>query len=538
MWHRWRVDYDVAIIGAGVSGLYQLHCLRALGVSAHVIEAGEGVGGTWYWNRYPGARFDSESYSYGYSFSPELLDEWEWSEHFAPQPETLRYLNHVADRFDLRRDITFGTRVQAATWNDRTHEWTLDLDNGATVSARYIVAAIGGLSAPVMPSYEGMATFAGPSFHTADWPTEPLDLAGKRVGIIGTGATAVQAIQELAKVAGHLTIFQRSPNWCAPLHNSPITAAEQTTIKGNYTATFERCRSTFGGFLHDSLRQKATEVSPEERERVWNQLYDEPGFGIWMANYRDVLVNAEANALLSDFIADKIRSRVRDQTIAEQLIPTDHGFGTRRIPLETSYYEVYNQPNVRLVNLRDTPIERVTVDGIETTVEHHELDVIVYATGFDAVVGPYNRIDIRGVNGVALRDLWAKGPRTYLGLQMAGFPNLFMTIGPHNAAAFCNMPRCIEFNVEWITEMIRTMNSHDFTCIDADPVAQDQWMTEVETFASRMLLSKVNSWFTGVNSNLADRGERAVLLYAGGFPAYQERCRAVAHDNYAGFIRR
>jgi cation diffusion facilitator CzcD-associated flavoprotein CzcO len=528
--------YDVIIIGAGVSGLFQLHRIRGLGLSVRVFEAGADVGGTWYWNRYPGARFDSESYSYGYSFSPELLDEWEWSEHFAAQPETLRYLNHVADHFDLRRDITFGRRVTAATWHDDDHRWVIDLDDGTNVAARFVINAIGALSAPSMPSYDGMATFAGRSFHTAEWPTD-VDLTGQRVGIVGTGATAVQAIQEIAKVAGHLTIFQRTPNWCAPLHNRPIGTDEQARIHASYEATFALCRSTFGGFLHDSIKDKALDATADERAAFWNRLYDEPGFGIWMANYRDVLVNAEANALLSDFIAGKIRSRVHDPVVAEKLIPTNHGFGTRRIPLESGYYEVFNEPNVRLVDLRETPIARIDAAGIATTAEHHDLDVIVYATGFDAVVGPFNRIDIRGVADVELRDVWSKGPRTYLGLMVAGFPNMFITVGPHNAAAFCNMPRCIEHNVEWFTELIRAMTSAGQTRIEATAGAQDAWMVEVEQLAERMLLSKVNSWFTGINSNIAGRSERAVLLYVGGFPAYQDRCRDVAGNDYAGFER-
>ena len=532
------MTYDVIIIGAGVSGLFQLHRIRGLGLSVRVLEAGADVGGTWYWNRYPGARFDSESYSYGYSFSPELLDEWEWTEHFAAQPETLRYLNHVADRFDLRRDISFGRRVVAATWNDDDHLWAIDLDDDSRATARFVVNAIGALSAPSMPSYDGMATFAGRSFHTAEWPTEPIDLAGKRVGIIGTGATAVQAIQEIAKVAGHLAVFQRTPNWCAPLHNGPIEAEEQASIRASYDATFELCRSTFGGFLHDSIKDKALDATSQERAAFWNRLYDEPGFGIWMANYRDVLVNAEANALLSSFIADKIRSRVHDPRLAEKLIPTNHGFGTRRIPLETGYYEVYNQPNVRLVDISETSIVRIDATGIETTSEHHDLDVIIYATGFDAVVGPFNRIDIRGVGGVTLRDVWSNGPRTYLGLMVASFPNMFITVGPHNAAAFCNMPRCIELNVEWFAELIHTMTTAGQTRIEATASAQETWMAEVETLAERMLLSKVNSWFTGINTNTAGRSERAVLLYVGGFPAYQDRCHDVAVNGYAGFERR
>ena len=527
--------YDVVIIGAGVSGLFQLHRVRGLGLSVRVFEAGSDVGGTWYWNRYPGARFDSESYSYGYSFSQELLEEWEWSEHFAAQPETLRYLQHVADRFDLRRDIQFGRRVTKASWHDAERRWSVELDDGGRASARMLIAAVGALSAPSLPAYEGMASFAGPSFHTSLWPHEPVDFAGRRVGVIGTGATGVQVIQEVAKSAARLTVFQRSPNWCAPLGNRPIDAETQRRIKAAYPEIFERCRSTYGGFLHDADRRKALEVSPAERTAFYEQLYAQPGFALWMANFRDVLVDSEANATLSAFVADKVRARVHDPALAEKLIPKSHGFGTRRVPLESGYYEVYNRRNVRLVDLRETPIQRITSTGIETISEHHELDLIVYATGFDAVTGPFTRIDIRGVDGLGLRAAWSAGPRTYLGLAVAGFPNLFMIIGPHNAAAFCNMPRCIEHNVEWVTKLLGDMAAHGYTRAAATPRAERDWLAEAAVLAERMLLSKVSSWFTGIDPNTPGRSERSVILYLGGFPAYQERCRAVADTGYAGF---
>ena len=527
--------YDAIVIGAGVSGLYQLYRLRELGLSALVIEAGTGVGGTWYWNRYPGARFDSESYSYGYSFDDDLLQEWDWTEHFSPQPETLKYLNHVADRFDLRRDIRFETRVEAAAYEERANRWTVSTDAGDRLTCQYLITAIGALSVPVLPAIEGRDRFAGPAFHTSDWPKDRLDLSDKRVAVIGTGATAVQLIPEVAKVAGHLTVFQRTPNWCAPLHNSPITDDEQAEIKADYPEIFEQCKQTFGHFIHDVDRRKALEVSAGERYELFEKLWGEPGFGIWMANFRDILVNEEANATLSEFAAEKIRERVDDPAIAAKLIPTNHGFGTRRVPMETNYYEVYNQDNVTLVDLNETPIVEMTATGITTTDGHLELDVIVYATGFDAVTGAFDRIDICGVDQQRLSDKWADGPQTYLGIQIAGFPNLFTLVGPHNAATFCNMPRCIEQNVEWVTDLLRYLGAHDYERVEATREAELAWTEHVHETAQRMLLSKVSSWFMGINTNIG-KTERRFLLYAGGAPQYRERCDEVAANGYEGFI--
>ena len=527
--------YDAIVIGAGVSGLYQLHELRRLGMSTLVLEAGSGVGGTWYWNRYPGARFDSESYSYGYSFDNELLQDWEWKEHFSPQPETLEYLNHVADRFDLRRDIRFDSRVSAATFNEAENRWTIEVEEGPTLSCRFLITAIGALSIPTLPAIEGRDDFEGPAFHTSDWPREPLDLRGKRVGVIGTGATAVQLIPEVAKLAGHLTVFQRSPNWCAPLHNGPITDDEQAEIKASYPEIFEQCKQTFAHFIHDSEPRKALEVTAEERYELYEKLWDEPGFGIWMANFRDVLVNEEANATLSEFVAAKIRERLDDPAIADKLIPTNHGFGTRRVPMETNYFEVYNQDNVTLVDLRETPIDRLTATGVAIGDEVHELDVLIYATGFDAVTGAFDRIEIRGTEGRLLKDKWNDGPLTYLGLQVAGFPNLLTLVGPHNASTFCNMPRCIEQNVEWVTDLLRYVDEQGIERVEATVEAEAAWTQHVHETADRMLLSKVNSWFMGINSNLG-KSEPRFLLYAGGAPRYRELCDDVAAKGYEGFV--
>ncbi|MEN8159636.1 MAG: NAD(P)/FAD-dependent oxidoreductase [Myxococcota bacterium] len=530
-----KTSHDAIVIGAGMSGMFQLHRLRELGMNVRVLEAGDGVGGTWYWNRYPGARFDSESWTYGYSFDEGLLRKWDWSEHFSPQPETLRYCNFVADELDLRRDIRFGTRVTRARWDDDDGRWEVEAEDGLRAAARFLITAIGPLSAPTLPAIPGVESFRGEAHHTGLWPHEPVDFAGKRVAVIGTGATGVQAITEIAKTAGHLTVFQRTPNWCAPLHNAPIDEATQQRIHASYPEIFEKCRNSFGCFIHEADPRNALEVSPEEREALFEKLYGEPGFGIWMGNFRDLLIDARANATITAFMERKIRERVKDPAMAEKLIPRDHGFGTRRVPLESGYYEVFNQPNVELVDVREIPIERITPTGLDTTAGSHDFDVIVYATGFDAITGSFDRIDIRGTGGQKLRDKWADGPHTYLGLQIAGFPNLLTLVGPHNAANFCNMPRCIEQNVEWVTALLRRMREHGQERVEASEAAEAEWTQHVYDVASFFLFSRQDSWMTGVNKNLANRRTRSVAVYAGGAPRYREICDDVAADGYRGF---
>ncbi|MFN4090213.1 MAG: flavin-containing monooxygenase [Alphaproteobacteria bacterium] len=409
-------DFDAMIIGAGVSGMYQLHRLRELGMRVRVFEAGSDVGGTWYWNRYPGARFDSESWSYGFAFSDELLQEWNWREHFSAQPDTLAYLEYAADKFDFRRDMQFDATVTAARWDEAARCWTVALETGERYRAPILITALGPLSAHTMPTIEGVESFRGEAYHTARWPHEPVDFSGKRVGIIGTGATAIQVIQTIAPLVGSLTVFQRTPNWAAPLHNRPITEVEQRDIKARYPEIFERCRNTVSCFIHTPDPRKALEVSPAEREAFWEKLYAEPGFGIWMGNFSDILIDEKANALMSDFMARKIRERVKDPAVADKLIPKDHGFGTRRLPLESGYFEAYNQDNVALVDINETPIERITPAGIRTTEREHPFDLIIYATGFDGVTGPYDRIDIRGPGDRRLKDDWQTLPRTFMGV--------------------------------------------------------------------------------------------------------------------------
>ncbi|MGY2844487.1 cation diffusion facilitator CzcD-associated flavoprotein CzcO [Bradyrhizobium sp. USDA 4509] len=525
------LDYDVIIIGAGLSGMYQLYRLRELGLKTRVFEAGTGVGGTWYWNRYPGARFDSESYSYGYSFSKELLEEWEWSEHFAGQPETLRYCNYVADKFDLRRDIQFESRVASAIYQDDTRSWRVTLESGAQHSCRFLITAIGPLSTPTLPRIEGRDDFRGQSFHTARWPKEKVDFTGKRVAVIGTGATGIQTIQTIAGEVGHLTVFQRTANWAAPLHNGKIDAETQVRIKAGYPEIFARCKETFACFVHTPDPRGAFEVSEAEREAFYEKLYGERGFGIWQGNFKDILIDRAANATISDFVARKIRQRVKNQAVAEMLIPKNHGFGTRRLPLETFYYEVYNRDNVELVDIKETPIERITPEGIRTTDKDYAFDIIIYATGFDAITGSFDKIDFRGAHGTRLKEKWTHGPETYLGLMVDGFPNMMMLMGPHTALG--NIPRSIEYSVDWVTGLIRFAQERDLTFLDATPEGTADWTEHVKALGVGLLSNEVDSWMTGINRNVEGKQTRIVARYSGSAPAYRARCDEVAAKGYA-----
>ncbi len=524
------LEFDVIVIGAGMSGLYQLYRLRDLGLRVRVLEAGTGVGGTWYWNRYPGCRFDSESYSYGFSFSQEVLDEWDWSEHFAGQPEVERYCNFVADKFDLKRDIQFSSRVVSAHFDDDNHSWTIGVEGGESYRARFMVMAIGLLSTPTMPRFEGIEDFKGISAHTGLWPKGGIDFDGKRVAVIGTGASGIQAIQEIAKSAEHLTVFQRRPNWCVPLHNDPISKQEMAGIRAGYDELFEHCRQTAACFIHTIDPRGTFEVSEQERYAFLEQQYAARGFSMWQGNFRDMLTDHAANKVVADFVANKIRGRVKDQTVAEKLIPKDHGFGTRRVPQETFYYEVYNQPNVELVSMLDTPIERITPAGIKTAEAAYEFDAIVYATGFDAVSGSFDRIDIRGSGGQPLKESWSLGPRTFVGVMVDRFPNMFMIMGPH--AALGNNPRSIEYNVEWVTDLIDFTNRNKQTWAEATPEAVGEWNAFVVEKAEGSLASEVDSWMTGINLNVEGKQTRTVVRYAGTAPEYRARCDEVAVGGY------
>jgi len=526
-----QLDFDAVVIGAGVTGLYQLYRLRELGLRLRTFEAASGVGGTWYWNRYPGARFDSESWTYGYAFSQELLDEWDWGEHFSAQPDNERYLNYVADKFDLRQNIRFNTRVAAAHYRDDTRSWEIRLADGGRCTTRFLITAVGVLSAPTMPNnIPGVASFKGQSCHTHNWPREGIDFSGKRVGIIGTGATAVQAIQEIAKTASRLTVFQRNPNWCVPQHNGRISKEEMRDIRARYPEILALCRTTPSCYIHGPDPRATFEATPEERAALWEKRYAEPGFGLWQSNFRDTLTDRAANALASEFIANKIRSRVHDPVIAERLIPKNHGFGTRRPPLENGYYEVFNQPNVELVDINETPIERVTAGGIRTSHREFELDIIIYATGFDAITGAFDRIDIRGVDDVRLKDVWANGPQTYLGVFVKDFPNFLMAMGPHGGLS--NYTRTAEYSVEWVTGVIRYAAERGLTRIEATAAGVSEWTDHVLALGQGLLANEVGSWMTGVNRNVEGKQAPRIMRYSGGHPAYREHCDAVAAAGY------
>ena len=527
-------DYEVVVIGAGVAGIYQIKRLKDLRVRATVLEANPDLGGTWYHNRYPGARFDSESFTYGYSFSRELLDEWHWTEQFSPQPETLRYLEHVTERFGLREHMQFNCRVEAMVFDEETDTWTLTLDDGRRITTRFVTTAVGVLSTPTLPRIEGIDSFEVRAFHSFLWPHEPLDLTGKRVAVIGTGATAIQLIPEVAKEAESLTVFQRRPNWAAPLNNAPISEAEMAEIRARYDEIFATCARTPGGFEHEPDRRGFYNVSPEERRALWDRLYDSPGFAIWLRNFTEIFMDEDANAELSEYIAERIRGRVHDPAVAEKLIPKDHGFGVQRLPMETGYFETYNRDNVELVDGSETPIVRITPKGIETTDRAFEFDVIVYSTGFDAFTGSMERIDIRGRGGLRLRDKWADGPVTYLGVMVSGFPNLVMLGGPQGAAT--NFPRGLELAVDWVTPLLEYMWRHGYRRFDANADAEAEWLEHVKEMYEGLLLRKAKSWITGYNSNLDghEYGKTRYNIYNGGGPKYAKRLRRVVENDYEG----
>jgi len=529
-----HLDYQVVIIGAGLSGIYQIKRLADLGVRATVLDANDDLGGTWYNNRYPGARFDSESYTYGYSFSQEVLDEWDWTEKHSAQPETLAYLNYVADKFELRKYMQFGCRVDSMVFNEETNTWMLRLSDGHEITTRFIVTAVGTLSTPTLPKIEGIADFRGMSFHASDWPHEPLDLADKRVAVVGSGATAIQLIPEVAKVAKQLTVFQRRPNWAAPLNNAPISETEMAEIRERYDEIFATCARSPGGFEHEPDSRSFYDVSPAQRRELWDRLYDEPGFGIWLQNFYEIFVDEKANAEISNYIAERIRQRVNDPMLAERLIPKDHGFGVQRLPLETDYFETYNRANVELVDAVETPIVRVTPQGMETSDRSFEFDVIVYATGFDSFTGALDQIDIQGSGGERLRNKWAAGPVTYLGLMIGEFPNLLMLMGPQTAAA--NFPRAAEMSVDWVTPFLEHMWAQGHQRFDVNETSEAEWVEHVKAMYKGALLRKAKSFFTGYNSNIEghEYGKTRYNIYNGGVPRYASIVNEVAENDYEG----
>lgn len=527
-------DYEVVVIGAGVAGIYQIKRLADLGVNATVFDANDDLGGTWYNNRYPGARFDSESFTYGYSFSREVLDEWHWAEQFSPQPETLSYLNFVAEKFGLRKYMQFGCRVESMTFNEQTDTWALQLSDGRQFTTHFVITGVGILSTPTLPNIEGIETFQGTSFHPFYWPHEPLDLGGKRVAVIGTGATAIQFIPEIAKVASQLTVFQRRPNWAAPLNNGPISNDEMAAIRARYDEIFATCARTPGGFEHEPDRRGFYEVTPEQRRELWDRLYNSSGFAIWLRNFAEIFTDETANAEFSNYVAERIRERVNDPLVAEKLIPKDHGFGIQRVPLETNYFEAYNRDNVELIDASATPIVRVTPTGISTTERTFEFDVIVYATGYDSFTGAFDRIDIRGLDSRKLQDKWADGPVTYLGVLVSGIPNLAMLVGPQTAST--NFPRGAELAVDWVTALLEHMWAQGYSRFNAIEDAEQGWLEHVKEMYQGLLLRKAKSWITGYNSNIAghEYGKTRYNIYNGGGPKYAKTLRRVAEKNYEG----
>jgi cation diffusion facilitator CzcD-associated flavoprotein CzcO len=521
-------QFDAIVIGAGVTGLYALYRLRELGFSVRVLDEASGVGGTWYWARYPGCRFDSESYSYGYSFSEELLQEWDWKEHYSGQPENERYLNYVADKFDLRRDIQFNTRVKSAVYDENENLWVVEAMDGRKLKGQFLITAVGLLSAGYIPDFEGINSFKGPWCHTGRWPKEGMDLAGKRVGVIGTGATAVQLIPMIAPEVAHLTVFQRTANFCAPLRNGPIDADTMNEIKANYPEIFRKCNETAGSFMHEFDPRSAMDVSPEERTDQYEKLWKEPGFAKWLSNFRDVMVPGEANEDYAEFVRNKIRERVHDPVVAEMLVPKDHTFGAKRVPCETGYYDAYNRDNVLLVDVRKAPIECITPNGVKTADAEYELDVIIYATGYDAITGALLNIDIQGEGGETLKGKFVNGPRTYLGISSVGFPNLFTV----NAASVGNFVRAAEPLMDWVAECMCYIRDYGFTRISPTLEAEDAWVKHVNEDGENILRTKTTSWFVGAN---IPGKARALLTAPDTAPVMRDKRNQVTANGYEGF---
>ena len=529
-----RVELDAIVVGAGFSGMYMLHRLReVLGLSARVFEAGDNVGGTWYWNRYPGARCDSESYLYCFSFDKDLAQEWTWSGKYPEQPEILRYLNHVADRFDLRRDIQFETRVTAAHYREDLNRWEIETDQGDRVLARYLITGVGCISAGQIPDIEGLESFEGDWYHTGSWPHEGVDFAGKRVGVIGTGSSGVQAIPVIAQQAGHLTVFQRTPQYTIPARHGTVTPEFLDEVKGRYDEIFEKSRWSAGGTPYDLADRSALEVGDEDRRALYEAAWEQGGFRFVLTTFSDIALDRRANDTAAEFIRSKIREIVDDPETAEKLVPRDHPFGSKRTLIDTNYYETYNRDNVDVVDIRHSPIEAITASGIRTRDGEYELDIIVFATGYDGMTGAFSRIDIRGRGGVALKEKWAEGPKMYLGLASAGFPNMFAITGPGSPSVLSNMPPTIEQHVEWISDFLAYMREHDVEIAEADAGAEAEWVDHVNDVASKTLYMLADSWYLGAN---IPGKPRVFMPYAGGLDVYRKRCDEIAEAGYEGFV--
>jgi cyclohexanone monooxygenase len=526
-------SFDAVVVGAGFAGLYAVHRLRKLGFTVRVFEQGSGVGGTWFWNRYPGARCDVESYEYSYSFSKELEQEWNWTERYPAQPEILKYINHVADRFDLRRDIQINTRVKSATFDDATNQWTVKTEKGDTVTAPFVIMATGCLSAPRVPDFKGIKSFKGEWYHTGDWPHKEVDFRGKRVGVIGTGSTGIQAIPVIAAQAKQVYVFQRTPNFSLPARNAPMDPEVERRMKANYPEVREKARWSGNGYalLGDVPTRGALEVSDEERNAIYEACWQKGGPTLPRA-FNDTVFKKEANDTAAEFVRNKIRQIVKDPKVAEELCPSGYAIGTKRLPIDTNYFDTYNRPNVKLVNVRRAPIEEILPNGLRTTEESYELDTIVFATGYDAMTGSLLSVDIRGSKGRSLREKWAAGPRTYLGLQTADFPNLFMVTGPGSPSVLSNMITSIEQHVDWITDCIDHLRKRNLTRIEADLKAEDAWVEHVNEVGNKTLYPTANSWYMGAN---IPGKPRVFMPYIGGVGVYRKKCNDVVAAGYEGF---
>jgi len=525
---------DAIVVGAGFSGLYQLLLLRdKLGLSVKVLDAAQGVGGTWYWNRYPGARCDSESHSYAYYFSKELLDEWEWSERYPQQPEILRYLNHVADRFELLPNIILGTIVQSAHYSETDKRWHITTDTGQTYSAKYFITAVGCLSSANIPEISGLESFTGDWFHTGEWPHEGVDFTGKNVGVVGTGSTGIQAIPVIAEQAKHLTVFQRTANYSIPARNAPLDDSFKRYAKENADHFRDVMTTNTNAHPFRISERLVHDVGEDERNQIYEEAWLKGGLQ-FRASFKDLLQNTDSNRTAADFIRNKIRQTVTDPVKAEQLSDIDHPFAAKRPPIDSGYFETFNLPHVDLVNLRETPIDCITPRGIKTSTTEFNLDIIVFATGFDAMTGSLLKMDIQGRHGVTLQKAWQAGPLNYLGLQVPGFPNMFTITGPGSPSVLCNMPPAIEHHVEWITNCIEHLQKNKIDSIEASQQASESWVATVNAAANETLLPQAkHSWYLGAN---VPGKPRVFMPYPGGFLRYRTTCEEIVNKGYAGFI--
>jgi cyclohexanone monooxygenase len=530
---KFTASHDVFIVGAGFAGMYLLHRMRGLGFSARVYDKAGGVGGTWYWNRYPGARCDIRSLDYSYSFDPELEQEWEWTEKFATQPEILKYANHVADRYNLRTDMQFNTAITSAIWDDSRKRWTIETDKGDVVDAQHFVLAVGTLSTPKLPEIPGIETYKGDTYQTSLWPHEGVDFTGKRVAVIGTGSSAIQSIPLIAAQAKQLTVFQRTPNFSMPAGNRALTKEEINEVKSDYRNYRIAQQTSFFGQPINFEQVPAFSVSHEDRVATFQGGWDRGDLVGLIGAYSDILTDKKANDTAADFIRDKIRSIVKDPEVAEALCPYDHPVGTKRPCLDSNYYATFNLEHVRLVNLRKTPITEITPVGINTTDEQFEFDAIVYATGFDAMTGSLLKIDIRGKGGIKLANQWEDGPTTYLGISVANFPNMYTITGPQSPSVLSNMMVSIEQHIDWITDLFVSMRDKGQKVIEATQKAQDEWVAHNAEVGNATLYPLANSWYMGAN---VPGKPRVFLPYLGGVGPYREKCDEIAAAGYPGFV--